>query len=78
MDSNTPLGSDGQVAYRVESAFEKLGIGRTTGYAEIASGRLRSFRVGKRRLVPASALTEYIADRMAEEQANTAPPHSAA
>ena len=57
------------LAYRIERAAERLGIGRTTAYAEVASGRLRSFRVGKRRLVPASALAEYIADRVAEEEA---------
>jgi excisionase family DNA binding protein len=74
-NTNTPLldehpGSDSHLAYRVEVAGEKLGLGRTTTYAEVASGRLRSFRVGKRRLVPASALVEYINDRMAEQEAS--------
>lgn len=74
MDTRTPSVTDHLVdsdssplAYNVEAAGARLGLGRTTTYAEVASGRLRSFRVGKRRLVPASALVEYIADRMAEE-----------
>ena len=73
MDTRTPsatdhlVESDSPLAYNVEAAGAKLGLGRTTTYAEVASGRLRSFRVGKRRLVPAQALVEYIADRMAEE-----------
>jgi excisionase family DNA binding protein len=60
--------TDPPLAYRPEEAGVKLGLGRTTVYAEIRSGRLRSFRVGKRRLVPASALITYIDDRLAEEQ----------
>ena len=55
------------LAHSVEGAAKLLGIGRTTAYAEVASGRLRSFRVNTRRLVPASALTEYIEDRLSEE-----------
>jgi hypothetical protein len=61
VEPSTPL------AYRAEDAFKKIGIGRTTGYAEIRSGRLLSFRVGKRRLVPAYAIPKYIADRLAEQ-----------
>jgi hypothetical protein len=59
--------SGGPLAFRAEDAFKKIGIGRTTGWAEIRSGRLRSFRVGKRRLVPATAISEFIADRLADE-----------
>ena len=56
------------LAYSAEVAGELLGLGRTTTYAEIRSGRLRSFKVGKRRLVPASALPEYIEARLQEEE----------
>ena len=61
-DSQEPL------AYTAETAGQLLGLGRTTTYAELRSGRLRSFKVGKRRLVPALALPEYIRDRLAEEE----------
>lgn len=42
----------------VDQAAARLGIGRSALYAEIASGRLRSVKVGRRRLVPASAIAE--------------------
>jgi excisionase family DNA binding protein len=58
--------SPNQLAYGIEDASRLLGLGRSTTFAEISAGRLKSFRVGKRRLVPASALSEYVADRMAE------------
>lgn len=44
----------------VDEAAERLGIGRTRAYGEIAAGRLRSVLVGRRRLVPSSAIAEFI------------------
>lgn len=35
-------------------------IGRTKAYAEIASGRLRTVKVGRRRLVPAEAVSDWL------------------
>jgi len=45
---------------RVEEAAQALGIGRSLVYDLIRSGRLRSFKVGSRRLIPASAIDEVI------------------
>lgn len=50
----------------VDEAAGSLGLGRSLLYAEIASGRLSALRVGRRRLVAASAITRYIAARAAE------------
>jgi excisionase family DNA binding protein len=47
----------------VESAAQALGISRSLAFQEIRSGRLTSCKVGRRRLVPASAITAYI-DRL--------------
>jgi excisionase family DNA binding protein len=44
----------------VTDAGARLGIGRSLVYDEIQAGRLRSVRVGRRRLVPADAIGEYI------------------
>ncbi len=42
----------------VEEARQLLGgVGRTTIYALLSSGRLRSVKVGRRRLIPSSALS---------------------
>lgn len=48
------------VVYRVEEAAEALRISRDSIYELIRSGRLRSIKVGARRLVPLVALTEYV------------------
>jgi excisionase family DNA binding protein len=45
----------------VSEAAHALGISRTTTYGEIGAGKLRSLVVGRRRLVSATALAEYIA-----------------
>jgi excisionase family DNA binding protein len=42
----------------IEQAARSLGIGRTALYSEIGAGRIRSVKVGRRRLVPSSAISE--------------------
>lgn len=49
----------------VDEAAEALGIGRTALYAAIASGQVQSVSIGRRRLVPASAIAELVAGRTA-------------
>ena len=44
----------------VDEAARHLGIGRSALYAELAAGRLRSLKVGRRRLVPSGAIAEYV------------------
>lgn len=44
----------------VDEAAAMLGIGRSALYSEIGAGHLRTIRVGRRRLVPASAVAEYV------------------
>ena len=42
----------------IEQAARALGIGRTALYSEIGAGRIRSVKVGRRRLVPSSAISD--------------------
>jgi excisionase family DNA binding protein len=42
----------------IDQAARALGIGRTALYSEIGAGRIRSVKVGRRRLVPSSAISE--------------------
>jgi excisionase family DNA binding protein len=45
---------------RVEDAARLLNVGRSTAYDLIRSGRLRSVKIGRRRLVPRDALEELL------------------
>ncbi len=45
----------------VDEAASALGLGRSLLYAELGAGRLRSVKCGRRRLIPAEAVTEFIA-----------------
>jgi len=45
---------------RVEDAARQLGVGRTIVFGLIRSGALRSIKIGSRRLVPMTAIDEFI------------------
>lgn len=60
----------GKQLYRVTDAMEILSLSRSRIYELIRSGRLRTVKEGRTRLVPASAITDYIAllEREAERR----------
>lgn len=50
--------------YPIDEARERLGgIARETIYRLIRSGELRTIQIGSRRMVPADAITDLIAQR---------------
>ncbi len=49
-----------RMAFRIEEAAEALGVGRSTMYKLVLSGQLPSILIGKRRLVPVSALDAWL------------------
>ena len=51
----------------MDEAQKKLGISLYLLKCEAYSGRLRSVRIGSRRMIPVSALSEYIEMVLAEE-----------
>ncbi|WP_272263606.1 excisionase family DNA-binding protein [Streptomyces xanthophaeus] len=55
--------------HSVEEAAELLNVGRSTAFEEIRLGRLRTVRVGRRRLVPTEYVDEYIELLKCEAQA---------
>ncbi|WP_048472200.1 helix-turn-helix domain-containing protein [Mycolicibacterium chlorophenolicum] len=46
--------------HNVEGVMHRLGIGRSMVFELMASGQLRSVKVGRRRLVSEAALAEFI------------------
>jgi excisionase family DNA binding protein len=48
------------LAVSVAEAGRLVGVGKTRIYEEIASGALKSFRVGRRRLIRIEALEEWL------------------
>lgn len=49
------------ILYAEKQVRERLGgLGRTKCYELLRSGELRSVQIGRRRFVPAAALTEYV------------------
>lgn len=60
MEDTTTMTGDRLLLRPVEAA-QRLGIGRTKLYELIASGELRSVRIGGARRVSATALAEFVA-----------------
>lgn len=58
----TTLSTDPPLLLRVEDAAELLNVGRSTVYDLIRSRRLRSVKIGRRRLIPRDAIADVVAD----------------
>ncbi|NIL78389.1 excisionase family DNA-binding protein [Rhodococcus sp. B10] len=46
--------------YSVPEAMAHTGLGRSNLFNKLASGEIRSVKAGKRRLIPDTAIDEYI------------------
>jgi excisionase family DNA binding protein len=60
----------GKQLYRVPEAMMVLSLSRSVIYELIRSGRLRSVTQGRARLIPATAISEYVA--LLEDEARVA------
>jgi len=49
-----------QLSYGIEDVVKATSLSRSRVYLAIGSGELRSFKTGKRRMVSAAALREWI------------------
>ncbi|HOT81677.1 MAG TPA: helix-turn-helix domain-containing protein [Candidatus Defluviicoccus seviourii] len=58
--------SVGPKALSLSGAGHALGIGRTSIWKLIAGGDLKSFKIGKRRLIAVSEIERFIASRQAD------------
>ncbi len=47
--------------YRIPEAMRRLSLSRTVIYEQIRTGRLRTVKQGRTRLVPATAIADYVA-----------------
>lgn len=54
------------ISMSIKEAAKALGISHVTMYKEISAGRLKTFMIGRRRLVSSDALRHYIEAREKE------------
>ncbi len=59
----------GKALYRIPEAMRLLSLSRSVIYNQIRAGRLRSVKEGTARLIPADAITDYVALLEAEAEA---------
>jgi excisionase family DNA binding protein len=55
--------------HSIEEAAKRMGIGRSTVYELLALGELESITIGRRRIVPESAIRSFFAARRAADRA---------
>lgn len=60
-DKSGTAGLLGVQMYRVPEAMARLSLSRSVLYEQIRAGRLKSVTQGRTRLIPASALADYVA-----------------
>lgn len=58
---------DTRVVLTIEEAANRLGIGRTTMYALVMSGEIRSVTIGRLRRIPVHCLDEYVASLLGNQ-----------
>lgn len=61
-----------QILYKAEEAAPLLRLGLTTVKAKIASGELRSIKIGRARRIPADALQDFVQRLDAEQNGGAA------
>ena len=57
-----------QLAVSVMDAARRLGVGRSTVYSLISTGRLPSIKIGRRRLVRVEVIHAFLADASGSAQ----------
>ena len=60
-NADRPVMAVPAVLYSVDEAASALRLSKSVLYELIRSGRLRTVKAGRRRLVPVAALAEYVA-----------------
>lgn len=68
IDAEPPAAANRRL-YRIPEAMAQLSMSRTVIYEQIRSGRLRSVRQGRSRLIPAEALVDYVSLLLDESRA---------
>ena len=57
-----------KLSYRLEEAFELLGVNRSAGYGLMRDGKLETFKLGKRRFVTRKAAEKCVELLVRESQ----------
>ena len=62
-DSGTVQQDDGRLAYSVDEAARALGVSRELIHDQVRTGRLKSIKVGSRRIIGRQHIDDFLAGR---------------
>ena len=60
VDASLDRRQESTVLYSIEDVIARTSLGRSKIYELLASGELGSVKVGRRRLIPATSLDEFV------------------
>lgn len=64
-----PIASSDRRGFSPPEAAERIGISVAKMFELIAAGEIESFKIGSRRIIPVSAIDDFIARKLAEARA---------
>jgi excisionase family DNA binding protein len=67
------LMADDQLLLRIPEAAERLSLSRSATYVLVLTGALPSIRIGRARRVPAAAIEQFVAEKLAEHAVAASP-----
>lgn len=68
-ETGTRQAPAGRMAFSVEQGAEQIGITRTAFYGLIRTGEIKTFKVGRRRLVTRTELQRFVQAKVQEATA---------
>jgi excisionase family DNA binding protein len=61
----------------IEAVMAQLGVGRSVVFELIGTNQLRSVKIGRRRLIPQSAVDDFVANLIATSDSGASDPRGA-
>ncbi|WBB95280.1 helix-turn-helix domain-containing protein [Solwaraspora sp. WMMA2080] len=66
------MNSADRMVLTIEEAAQRLGVGRTTMYALVMNGEIRSVTIGRLRRVPVRCLDDYVTALLGDQPTDQA------
>jgi excisionase family DNA binding protein len=63
------IDASARAGHSIEEAARRVGVGRSQMYRLVAGGEIDSIKIGRRRIIPESAIQDFLDRKLAESRA---------